>query len=233
MGKRGRRTAGALTGLVTACFTFVGAAAPTTPAAVDYLPLGKREARALLRQATHRVMSFGCAASNNGTAVSLGDGTLVTAAHVVAGTRLINVIPELGPTTVATAHVTEAYDLAVLQPPGAPAAKGVPLAPDDPIAGTDVLVAGYPHGQLSLLIGSAVVDGSVDGRLMGQTGRLLRVRTRAVTGMSGAPLLDPAGRLAGILVATRSGTDESFAVPASTIRAALADGVADPPAGGC
>ena len=66
MGKRGRRAAGALTGLATAGFMFVGAAAPTIPAAVDYLPLDKRDARALLRTVTHRVMSFGCASANNG-----------------------------------------------------------------------------------------------------------------------------------------------------------------------
>jgi S1-C subfamily serine protease len=239
MGTRGRRLAGALTAVVTACFAFVGAAAPTTPAAVDYLPIERRDAQALLRQVTQRVMSFGCAAANNGTAVSLDDGTVLTAAHVVAGTRLINVIPDLGPTTVATAEVSSAHDIAVLRQvpspsPASPAAHGVRLAPDDPPAGTHVLVAGYPHGQLSLVIGTAVIDGRIDGRSVGQSaGPVLRVRTRAATGMSGGPLLDPAGRVAGILVATRSGTDESFAIPASTIRAALAAGVTQPPAGGC
>lgn len=232
MGKRGRRLAGALTGVVTACFTFVGAAAPTTPAAVDYLPVDRRDAQALLRRVTQRVMSFGCATANNGTAVDLDDGTILTAAHVVAGTRLINVVPDLGPTTVATAAVSATHDLAVLRQAPTPT-RGVALAPDDPPAGTRVLVAGYPHGQLSLAIGSAVVDGWVDGRSVGQVGPLLRVRTRASTGMSGGPLLDPAGRLAGVLVATRAGTDESFAIPASTIRSVLAAGVAQPPAGGC
>ena len=238
MGKRGRRAAGALTGLVTAGFMFVGAAAPTIPAAVDYLPLDKRDARALLRTVTHRVMSFGCASANNGTAVALDDGTLVTAAHVVTGTRLINVVPDLGPTTVATAAVAATHDLAVLQRPPAPSASsggpaGVPLAPEDPPGGTEVRVAGYPHGQLSLSIVDAVVDDVGDGRELGMTGPVLRVRTRAATGMSGGPVLDPAGRLAGILVATRSGTSESFAIPASTIRAALAEGVSQPPPGAC
>ena len=235
MGTRGRRLAGTLTAVVTTCFAFVGAAAPTTPAAVDYLPIDRRDAQALLRQVTQRVMSFGCAAANNGTAVSLDDGTVLTAAHVVTGTRLINVIPDLGPTTVATAEVSSTHDIAVLRQPMSPApAHGIRIAPDDPPAGTHVLVAGYPHGQLSLAIGPARIDGWVDGRSVGQSaGPVLRVRTRAATGMSGGPLLDPAGRLAGILVATRSGTDESFAIPASTIRAALAAGVTQPPTGGC
>jgi S1-C subfamily serine protease len=234
MGKRGSRLAGVLTGVVTACFTFVGAAAPTTPAAVDYLPLERRDAHALLRKVTPRVMSFGCAASNNGTAVALDDGTLVTAAHVVAGTRLINVIPDLGPTTVATAEVEETHDLAVLhgRDPGS-GVRGVELTADDAPAGTHVFVAGYPHGQLSLSIGTAVIDGWVDGRTVGQQGRLLRVRTRAATGMSGGPVLDLAGHLVGILVATRSGTTESFAIPASTIRDTLAAGVTHPPPVGC
>jgi S1-C subfamily serine protease len=236
MGTRGHRLAGTLTAVVTVSFAFVGAAAPTTPAAVDYLPIERRDAQALLREVTQRVMSFGCAAANNGTAVSLDDGTVLTAAHVVTGTRLINVIPDLGPTTVATAEVSATQDIAVLrQPPSpSPSARGVRLAPEDPPAGTHVLVAGYPYGQLSLAVGSAVIDGWIDGRSVGQSaGPVLRVRTRAATGMSGAPLLDPAGRLAGILVATRSGTDESFAIPASTIRATLAAGVTQPPAGGC
>lgn len=232
MGTRGHRLAGALTGVITACFTFVGAAAPTTPAAVDYLPLERREANALLRRVTQRVMSFGCGASNNGTAVALEDGTLVTAAHVVAGTRLINVVPDLGPTTIATAAVAPVHDLAVLHQ-STRQDDGIPLAADDPVPGTDVRIAGYPHGQLSLVIGEALVDGVVDGRTLGMEGPLLQVRTRATTGMSGGPLLDPAGRLAGILVATRSGTAESFAIPASTIRTALADGVTEPPAGDC
>lgn len=234
MGTRGHRLAGALTGVITACFTFVGAAAPTTPAAVDYLPLERREANALLRRVTRRVMSFGCAAANNGTAVALANGTVVTAAHVVAGTRLINVVPDLGPTTIATAAVAPVHDLAVLHGSGDPSgARGVKLAREDPPPGTAVLVAGFPRGQLSLVIGAAVVDGLVDGRTVGMQGPLLRLRARATTGMSGAPLLDPAGRLAGILVATRSGAAESYAIPASTIRAALADGVDQPPAGGC
>lgn len=230
---RGSRVAGALTGVATACFTFLGAAAPTTPASVDFLPLERRDAQALLRAVTPRVMSFGCAASNNGTGVTLDDGTLVTAAHVVTGTRLINVIPDLGPTTVATAAVAGTHDLAVLHGVATGDVKGVALSPDDPPAGTNVLVAGYPHGQLSLSIGAAVVEGWVDGRSIGQEGRVLQVRTRAATGMSGGPVIDPAGRLVGILVATRSGTNESFAIPASTIREALAEGVTKPPAGGC
>ena len=234
MGRRGHRLAGALTGVITACFTFVGAAAPTTPAAVDYLPLERREAHALLRRVTQRVMSFGCAASNNGTAVMLADGTLVTAAHVVTGTRLINVVPDLGPATIATAAVTPVHDLAVLHPRSSgDRVRGVALAPEDPPPGTDVRVAGFPHGQLSLVIGEVVVDGVIDGRRIGMEGPLLQLRLRATTGMSGGPLLDPAGRLAGILVATRSGTEESFAVPASTLRTALAEGVSGAPAGGC
>lgn len=231
MGVRGHRLAGAVAGMLAAWSAFVGFAAPTTPSSVDFLPIAKRDAQALLREVTQRVMSFGCTAANNGTAVNLDGGTLVTAAHVVTGTRLINVVPDLGPTTVATAEIAPNLDLAVLRQPQA-AATGLVLAPEDPVPGTPVLVAGYPNGQLSLLIGEAVVEGWTDGLAMGQPGRMLRLRHEASTGMSGGPVLDPAGRLAGILVATRKGAHETFAIPASTIRDALAAGSLQP-AGAC
>jgi S1-C subfamily serine protease len=233
MGKRASRFVGLLTGVITGCFAFVGAAVPTTPASIDYLPIAKRDGQALLRQVTQRVMSFGCAASKNGTAVNLTDGTLVTAAHVVAGTRLINVVPDLGPTTIATAQVAPNVDLAVLHEARSATTRGLVLAPDDPAPGTTVLLAGYPHGQLSLVIGEAVVTGWTDGRAIGQAGGpFLTLRHSATTGMSGGPLLDPAGRLAGIVVATRTGAAETFAIPASVIRATLAAGAAQP-APGC
>lgn len=232
MGTRGHRVAGVMTGLLTACFTFVGAAAPTTPGSVDFLPIDRDDAQALLRAVTQRVMSFGCAAANNGTAVELEDGSLVTAAHVVNGTRLINVIPDLGPTAVARAMVVTGHDVAVLEGAGA-TGKGLRLAGEDPEHGTRVLVAGFPHGQLSLSVGSATVDGYVDGRTVGQPpGRVLRLRHAATTGMSGGPVLDAAGRLAGIVVATRRGAAETYVIPASTLREALAAG-AMAPAGRC
>ena len=232
MGTRGHRAAGVITGLLVACFTFVGAAAPTAPASVDFLPLARADGTALLREVTPRVMSFGCVATNNGTAVQLDDGRLVTAAHVVDGTRLINVVPDLGPTSVASAAVAPGHDVAVLrQPPNS--VEGVVLATDDPHPGTEVLVAGYPNGQLSLLDDDAVVDGYVDGRTVGQPeGRILRLRHAATTGMSGGPVLDPAGRLAGILIATRKGATETFAIPASTLRRVL-EGDGLQPAGHC
>ena len=228
MGTRGHRVAGVMTGLLTACFTFVGAAAPTAPGSVDFLPIARRDAQHLLRAVTQRVMSFGCVAANNGTAVELEDGSLLTAAHVVTGTRLINVIPDLGRTAVAAAMVVTGHDVAVLHGVTG-SGKGLPLARDDPPHGTKVLVAGFPQGQLSLSVGSAVVDGYIDGRTVGQPpGRILRLRHAATTGMSGGPVLDPAGRLAGIVVATRKGAAETYVIPASTLRDVLAAAPMEP-----
>ena len=56
---------------------------------------------------------------------------------------------------------------------------------------------------------------------MGQGGRVMRLDVPVRPGMSGGPVLDQAGRLAGIVFANQSPTNDALVIPASVLRTTL------------
>lgn len=198
-------------------------AAPTTPRDLDAAPLPAGELRRLLSASTDRVVAFGCGlSSNSGTAVLLAGGQAVTNRHVVDGALLVNVVPEAGRVAVVTGMVSPAADLAVLPPsPGRP---GLHLALADPRPADTLVLAGYPEGGFDLQVAPARLVDYVDGTPVGQPGPVMRLAYRARRGMSGGPVVDGAGNLAGLLFAVERDTGYSLAIPASRLRALLGGG---------
>lgn len=179
------------------------------------------ELEELVVEATHRVSSFGCAALGNGTAVAVADGLLLTNRHVVTGARLINVSADLGPTKVATAEVHPGMvDLAELTV----SATGDPVlevANEDAEPGARLLTAGFDGDHLGITVRSTRLLGYVDGIERGHPGPVMQLDIDAVQGMSGGPVVNEDGRLAGILFAVEDPPGTALAIPASAIHASL------------
>jgi S1-C subfamily serine protease len=196
-------------------------ASSTMPADVDFAPVAGPAAVRLLRHNTVRIVRLGCGlVSDNGSGVLVASGQVVTNRHVVEGALNLNVIPEDGPTGVGFGLVNPNVDVAVVRASPAPPGDGLTLARRDPRAGTDVLVAGFPFGDNLRIARARVVD-SLEGASRSQAGPVVRLRARLSPGMSGGPVLDQSGHLAGIVFGIERSTGYGLAIPASTLRAVL------------
>ena len=220
-----RATAGA--GLVV--FLLVGTPTKTTPAAADFTPVTAQVATAALHRSTAQIMAFGCDMErHDGTAVAVDGGVLLTNQHVVAGSRLVDVVAEGQPTEVGGQPlVADAGDVATVTEPGPPL-PALPLAPEDPLAGTTVRVAGYPSalpGERApglTIVTTQVVD-YVAGPTLDQPWPVMRLAAPVRPGMSGGPVLDASGRLAGIVFGNEVPTGQALVIPVSQLRRLLAD----------
>lgn len=215
---------GAATGLAVVVVALIAPASPTTPLAADVAPLAPHDLAELVRANADRVVVLGCTVGNaSGTAVALGAGRLVTNAHVVEQARLVNVSPDGGGAAVAPARSVPGVDLALL--PTDDRRAGLALAPDDPVPGMPVVLAGYPLGGFDLRVVEAHVAGYAPDPFAApgaDAPKVLRLDRPAVPGMSGGPVLDRAGRVVGILFAAVRGEPTSYALPVSGLRSFLA-----------
>lgn len=210
---------------------------PTVSARLDVAPLSDSEAAQRLDKATVELLVLGCDLSlRQGTAVALNRGALgsalVTNQHVVGTFRSLDVSEDgFRPAAASSAAVLPGADVALVTAGGLGLAP-LDLAPDDPRPGDPVRFAGYPHDAAApslpdgLVVDSArVVDYvSSPSPLM----RVMRLNAQAVPGMSGGPVLDRGGRVAGLVFGVQSPTDDTLAVPASVLRQLLA-GPSSPP----
>lgn len=197
----------------------------TITADADFRPVVGAERRNLLADVTVRINEMRCGlVTTSGTAVALNDGTLVTNRHVLDGALGLIVVPREGMTTTGAGSVSPTDDVAVLRVAGRAAPTGLELAARDPSPGAIVTVAGYPHGDDALVTAEAQVVDRVDGTDRGEPGPVLRLDYRAGPGMSGGPVLDAAGRLAGLLYAVEDNTGYTLVIPSSTIARVLAAG---------
>jgi len=204
-----------------------GVQTATTPADLDITPVSLQSAAAILGHSTVEVLAFGCNLQRrDGTAVMIAPGMMLTNEHVITGSRLIDLVADGYPTTAsATWAVATAGDVATVSAPltGLPS---IALAPTDPAVGSTVLLGGYPHssgGQpdLGLVIDQMSVVGSLPGAEIGEPWRVLRLSGSARQGMSGGPVLDAAGHLAGILFGNEVPTGNALVIPASALRSLL------------
>ena len=218
---------------------------PTVSARLDIAPLSDSEAAQRLDKATVELLVLGCDLSlRQGTAVALNRGTygsaLVTNQHVIGTFRSLDVSEDgFRPAAASSAAVLPGADVAVVTAGGLGLAP-LELSPDDPRPGDPVRFAGYPHDAATpslpdgLVIDSARVIDYVSSPSPSPSPspapvmRVMRLNAQAVPGMSGGPVLDRGGRLAGLVFGVQSPTDDTLAVPVSVLRRLLA-GPSSPP----
>jgi S1-C subfamily serine protease len=151
------------------------------------------------------------------TGVPVGDGRVVTVAHVLSGGRAVAVARR--PATVV--RVDRRLDLAVLAVPGLRA----PRLRVGRAAGRAGIAVLRDRGPRSL---RASVRRRVTIRWRDQPGDRpqirpgLEVAARIDPGDSGAPVLDPRGRLLGVVYARSRDEATAWAVDASAVRSLVA-----------
>jgi len=173
-----------------------------------------------------------------GAAFSVADsGVWLTARPIVAGCAAAAVLIGGGEGVQGTASVAPAFDVAVLRTKtGAPA---LPIASEPPAIGAPVFAAGFANGR----------PVEVATRLEGFERRYRPGRARRVTamlvlaeigrteglkgslsGLAGAPALDTAGRVVGVIIGDAPRRGRLYAAPPEDIAAALAAAGAAPAA---
>lgn len=205
--------------------------------------LDEAEARAVRVSTT----ACGYAPSTDGSGVALGDGSVLTAAHVVAGATEISVLLAQGPdgrqesgqqdteypaTVVAYDTLRDLALLSVSDPAGAPDDR-----PPSLISGSPPLRASLSEGQIGMVVGAATsgnvqfevedktiieIDEVRGSRRSQRAGYILQAVTKP--GDSGSALYDNDGRLAGLLFAVSTGDEaRSWATAAEEIDTFLVD----------
>ena len=180
-----------------------------------------------IRAAKASVVKIGvlaCGSGRQGSGWIAGDGIVVTNAHVVAQSDLISLQVEgKGERHGAEAiWYDEVNDLAILRSPGVSGERALPI---DPTAerGAPLAMLGFPDGgsyavkPARLGVSSKIPGLQIEGDYVER--RVTRVITSAHPGNSGGPLVDPDGRVVGVVFARGGYT--AYAVLASTAQRAL------------
>jgi S1-C subfamily serine protease len=183
-------------------------------------PRVSREA-AILRALSSvvRVLGSACGIGISGSGWVAGPELVVTNAHVVAGQEDTSA----GGRRAQAVFFDSRNDIAVLR------VEGLGLQPLEQAAareGEPVAIAGYPeNGGLSVTpgrVGQTATVLSEDAYGRGPvTRRITSFRGRVRRGNSGGPLIDRAGRVAGTVFASRTGSPAGYAVPPQIVGNAL------------
>lgn len=199
-------------------------AAPDTAIAAD--PDVLRAGRSVVR-----VLSTACGLGIEGSGWAVAPGLIVTNAHVVAGAEDTTVTTQDGVELDATpVYYGSRNDLALLRV-GANI-PALPISAERPV-GADAAVLGYPeNGPYALSparVGETRDTVSEDSYGRGPVDREITALAGSVrSGNSGGPLVDPQGRVIGVVFATTtSGSPGGFAIPAELVKAAVR-GAEDP-----
>ena len=159
-------------------------------------------------QATVKVVGSGCGGLVTGSGFPIGNGLIVTNAHVVSGTSDHRIQTPAGSVFPATVVFFDPeVDIAILEVPDYSGAT-LQFAKGD--RGTGGAVIGYPGGGPER-VEPAVVDGAVtaEGRDIYNSGLVTRqifvLQSIVRPGNSGGPLVDSEGRVLGIVFATSAG----------------------------
>jgi S1-C subfamily serine protease len=179
-----------------------------------------------------KVTSLGCGGIVTGSGIPLGNGFVVTNAHVVSGTTAHQIQrPDGTQYKAQVVFFDPEKDVAVLYAPGFNVA-GLTFGPAD--RGTQGAVIGYPGGQAESIV-AAVVDGAVtaQGRdIYNQnlvTRQIFVLQATVRPGNSGGPLLDLQGRVLGMVFATSaSDPNQAYALTDDEIMSDIHDAQANP-----
>jgi S1-C subfamily serine protease len=201
-------------------------AAPPEAAPPASLPrteptLAADSARQRAAEVTMRVRNRLCDGVATGSGFAVGARRLVTNRHVVEGAEELQLDAWDGRSiSVAVHRVAYLHDLALIETLD-PLPRVAPLAVGDPEPGARVTAVGFPRGGPLTQTRGRVVD-RVPG-VLGERGRVLRISARVTHGNSGGPLLDAAGKVAGVVYAGETRTGYGLAIPVSTLRGMLGD----------
>jgi S1-C subfamily serine protease len=195
--------------------------APVGAPGAELGPIGVDEVRRLISATTVRVLGFGGSALQSGSGVACADGTTVTSGHVVEGAAAVNVAPSEGPVAFGPVEVSRTADVAIVRTQRR-VAEAVRLAARDPGPGERLVMAGYPVDGTALEVRAARVVDYVEGRYRDDRDMVMRVSFHPRPGMSGGPVLDVSGRLAGLVYAAEGQSGYGLVIPASRLRGALA-----------
>lgn len=155
-----------------------------------------------------------------GAGVLIDNGLVLTNAHVAERSHKLRVTLEDNREVEARLVARDPQvDLALLQIP-ANGHTGAVLAAQPPRPGEMVFAFGHPWGQRNVLT-AGVFSAITTARTPQGEIALLRTDLQLAPGNSGGPLLNAAGEVIG-LNAMIFGGDQSVAIPASLIRAFLA-----------
>jgi S1-C subfamily serine protease len=221
-----RRTAGVLVAVGVLAALPGCVAAPPEAAPPASLPstepaLAADSARQRAAEVTMRVRNRLCDGVATGSGVAVGQRRLVTNRHVVEGAEELQLDTWDGRSiSIAVLRVAYLHDLALIETLE-PLPRVAPLATGDPEPGARVTAVGFPRGGPLTQTRGKVVD-RVPG-VLGERGRVLRISARVTHGNSGGPLLDAAGKVAGVVYAGETRTGYGLAIPVSTLRGLLGD----------
>jgi S1-C subfamily serine protease len=172
-----------------------------------------------------RVLGTACGVGVEGSGWVAAPGTVVTAAHVVAGEDDTTVVPFQGdPLRAQAVAFDPTNDIAVLRVPELDAR---PLRLVNPLSGTSVAIVGYPlNGPLDATagrIGSTQPVTAEDAYGNGPTRRVVTgLRGEVRHGNSGGPAVDASGAVQSTIFAARRSGGGGYGVPASIVRHDLA-----------
>lgn len=174
----------------------------------------------LASPAVVRVKVTACTGSGYGSGFFIDDTTILSNRHVVTDSTSLEIdAPSdlgmaLGATTVAGGT-----DLGVITARYSGEAS-LELAPEDPVPGDRVFVAGYPGGGALTFTGGRVIE-VVDGERDEVEGKVIYSDVLVQPGNSGGPMLNARGQVVGVVMAIEMDHGYAMAVPVSTVRAAL------------
>jgi S1-C subfamily serine protease len=159
--------------------------------------------------------SSSCDRAFSGSGFVYANERVMTNAHVVAGTdRLFVRVGGTGAPRRADVVVLDPLsDVAVLYVPGL-SATPLPFAAEPANRGDDAVVIGFPGGE-SYTVGSARVRDRLEARgrdIYDQnavTREIYALRAIVRPGNSGGPMLDPQGRVLGVVFAASAEDDET------------------------
>jgi len=152
---------------------------------------------------------------NYGTGVVVGRDTILTASHVLSG-RVEVLLPE-APAPGQAACRTQFAGLAVIKAPLPASTPQYRVTFRAPSAGEPVTIAGYPLRQWRVRTGRIIrllSSANLSGRIV--TAPMIAVEPAMDYGASGAPVLDRAGLVIGIAVASNQEDNYTIAFPTSS-----------------
>jgi serine protease Do len=154
-----------------------------------------------------------------GSGVYIGNGIIITAAHVVYGAREVKLRSDVGDVqTGEVLWVNTAYDIAAIRPASAKRFAEARLECRSPEVGEAITAVGNPVGVEFIAMRGYVSGG--EREVTGFWRTVFAMDATTMQGMSGGPVYDADGDVVGItvgVVGTSPGGGLGLAVPASVV----------------